>query len=58
MSATEVKTEAEVRVAVTKMIEQLPGHLPKKTFAIRSRIEWMDREGELPRTQSLGCWAN
>ena len=58
ISATEVKTEAEVRVAVTRMIEQMTGRLRTKMFAIRSRIEWMDREGELPGTQSLGCWAN
>jgi hypothetical protein len=39
--STEVKAGEEARVAVTKLIQQLPGRLRKKMFAIRSRIEWM-----------------
>src|SRR5208282_6778451 len=40
MRSTEVKAVEEARVVVTKMIQQLPGRLRKKMFAIRSRIEW------------------
>ena len=42
--STEVKTQEDARIAVAKMIQQLPGRLRKKMFAIRSRIEWMVRE--------------
>jgi hypothetical protein len=49
MSATGVKSEAEVRVAVAKMIEHLPCRLRKKMFAIRSRIEWMVAEYGIER---------
>ena len=39
--STEVKAGEEARIAVAKLIQQLPGRLRKKMFAIRSRIEWM-----------------
>jgi hypothetical protein len=41
MPSTEVKAGEEARIAVAKLIQQLPGRLRKKMFAIRSRIEWM-----------------
>ena len=41
LPSTEVKSGEEARVAVAKLIQQLPGRLRKKMFAIRSRIEWM-----------------
>jgi len=40
-STTEVKTEAEVRAAVTSAILGMPGSLRKKMFALQSRIEAM-----------------
>ena len=44
LPSTGVKSDAEARVAVAKMIQQLPGRLRKKMYAIRKRIEWMVQE--------------
>jgi hypothetical protein len=47
--STGVKSEGEARVAVARMIQQLPGRLRKKMFALRSRIEWMVKEYGIER---------
>ena len=38
------KPAEQCRLAVTAMIERLPGRLRKKMFAVRSRIEWLVQE--------------
>jgi hypothetical protein len=42
--ATEAKPDEKTRVAVAAMIEQMPGRLRKKMFALRRRIEWLVQE--------------
>jgi hypothetical protein len=44
IAATGEKTDAERCAAVGVMIQQMPGRLRKKMFALRERIEWMVRE--------------
>jgi hypothetical protein len=44
LPATELKPDEKTRLAVAGMIEQMPGRLRKKMFALRSRIEWLVHE--------------
>ena len=44
IATAEEKTDAETRATVGILIQQMPGRLRKKMFALRERIEWMVRE--------------
>jgi len=49
MPTTGGKSDGEARIAVSKMIQNLPGRLRKKMFALRHRIEWMVAEYGIER---------
>ncbi len=51
--ASEEKTEAETRVAVSGLIERMPVHHRKKMYRIRRDIEWMAQEYGIERIGML-----